>query len=164
MISLKRATNRDSQISKHFQLSLLHSKTTSCDVGEWKSGHTEIRAHSISTTHTKATHLHTDRDSVGLMTIDAAEYSHSLMNDAAGTLTRIEAGLNSGGSGHRTIPGTHRVAHGRPGAGGISQCQPRRTSRAGHPGRSRAGRSRSERQIGVAVSHRRPPRRSAGGR
>jgi CRP-like cAMP-binding protein/TolB-like protein len=46
-------------------------------------------------------HLHQDtptpqeRHSAGLMAIDAAEYSRSLMTDAAGTLKRIEAGLNT---------------------------------------------------------------------
>jgi CRP-like cAMP-binding protein/class 3 adenylate cyclase/TolB-like protein/Flp pilus assembly protein TadD len=36
-----------------------------------------------------------ERHSAGLMAIDAAEYSRSLMTDAAGTLKRIEAGLNA---------------------------------------------------------------------
>ncbi|MFB3077242.1 MAG: helix-turn-helix domain-containing protein, partial [Lysobacterales bacterium] len=46
-------------------------------------------------------HLHEDtptpqeRHSAGLMAIDAAEYSRSLMIDAAGTLKRIEAGLKA---------------------------------------------------------------------
>jgi len=46
-------------------------------------------------------HLHEDtptpkeRHSVGLVAIDAAEYSRSLMTDAAGTLKRIETGLNA---------------------------------------------------------------------
>ncbi len=35
-----------------------------------------------------------ERHSAGLLAIDAAEYSRSLMTDAAGTLKRIEAGLN----------------------------------------------------------------------
>jgi TolB-like protein/class 3 adenylate cyclase/Tfp pilus assembly protein PilF len=46
-------------------------------------------------------HLHEDtptpqeRHSAGLIAIDAAEYSRSLMTDAAGTLKRIEAGLTA---------------------------------------------------------------------
>ena len=36
-----------------------------------------------------------ERHSAGLLAIDAAEYSRSLMTDAAGTLKRIEAGLNA---------------------------------------------------------------------
>ncbi len=78
-------------------LAKLASPGQSGNHGTWGNGNLAGLIHRPFTFN----HLHEDtptpkeRHSAGLMAIDAAEYSRSLMTDAAGTLKRIEAGLNA---------------------------------------------------------------------